>query len=168
MFQPFVLFKPAFIERLINLKRIYVVSQFYNFTNYDIGADIKTNIILSDYDDLSLAKGHVRTLPQDKFAAVIDLGNKSHIAKLNQMLLPSSDYCIYWSSLYNRQDLKRRIDTQYSSAIDYYLKHYTDWKEQVDQKIYKDVKVMNGELYVTVTSKTQSIELKFREIARLL
>jgi hypothetical protein len=93
-----------------------------------IGADIKTNIILSDYDDLSLAKGHVRTLPQDKLAAVIDLGNKSHIAKLNQILLPSSDYCIYWSSLYNRQDLKRRIDIQYSTAIDYYLKNYTEWK----------------------------------------
>lgn len=168
MFQPFVLFKLEFIDRLIKLKRIYLVSQLYDFTNYNVGADIKTNILLSDYDDLGLAKGHARTLLHDKYAAVIDLSNRSHIFKLNQMLLPSSDYCVYWSSLYNRQDLKRKIDTQYSPAIDYYLKHYTEWKEQGDQKIYKDLKVINGELYVTVKCKTQSLEIKFKNIAELL
>ncbi|MEO7802591.1 MAG: hypothetical protein ABIR81_11350 [Ginsengibacter sp.] len=145
-----------------------MVSQHYKFTSYDIGDDIKTNIILSDYDDLGIAKGHARTLLKDKFATVIDLLNKSHVARLNQILLPSSDYRIYWSSLYNRQDLKRKLDAQYSSAIDYYLKHHIEWAEEGDKKYYKDIQLINGELFITVTLKAQSINIKFRDIAELM
>lgn len=168
MFQPFVLFKPELIERLINLKRIYVVSQLYDFKSYNVNADIKTNILLSDYDDLSIAKNHLRTLSTDKFAAIIDLAKKSHCVRLHQILLPSSEYCVYWSSLYNRQELKRKIDTDYSPAIDYYLIRNTHWKNKTDEIFYRDLQVINGELYITIKSKTQSVDIKFRDIAELM
>ncbi len=168
MFQPFVLFKPEFIDRLLNLKRIYAVTQHYDFRSYDVNADIKTNILLSDYDDLGAAKNHLRILSADQFAAVIHLAKDSHAAKLHQMLKPSSDYRVYWSSLYNKQELKRKIDSDYALAIDFYLKRFKEWKDNSTEKYYKDLQLMNGELYITVKSKTQTIDIKFRDIVELM
>src|SRR3954469_21598779 len=108
MVQPFERFKSIYIDRLIQMKKFYLVSQTYTrgFGHYD--EHNKTNILVTDYDDPGLAKIHFNAVLHDKFAAVIDLRNEKHKGKIMEMLEPNSTYTLYWSIVKDAKEMEQR------------------------------------------------------------
>src|SRR4051794_38485992 len=62
MFQPFVEFKPQYIGKLKQLKKTFLVTQTYNRAYDHFATEHKINILVTDYDDIGLAKGHLAAL----------------------------------------------------------------------------------------------------------
>src|ERR1700761_8289999 len=108
MLQPFEIFTPLYIKRLRELKKRYLVSQYYK-RGLDHFSNGKAPLLLSDYDDLGLAKVHLNAVRNDKFAAILDLENEKHLAKLNEMLTEASSYRLYWAVVKSAKDLQLRV-----------------------------------------------------------
>ena len=86
MLQPFEQFKDIYIERLIKLKKVYLVSQTYK-RGIDHFAEIeRTNILLTDYDSYQYAQVHFNAMKGDRYASIINLEKPEHKAKLEEML----------------------------------------------------------------------------------
>ncbi len=121
MIQPFEIFKAVYIERLIQLNKIYLVSQSYNRA-FDHTAYVhKINLLFTDYDDPGLAKIHLNAIKHDKFGAIINLRNEKHLEKIKTMLTSSSNYALYWSIVRDVKQMQQRLNTRYSDNIRRYI-----------------------------------------------
>jgi hypothetical protein len=69
MFQPFIEFKPQYIGKLKELKKTYLVTQTYNRVYDHFDKEHKADILVTDYDDLGMAKGHLAALQRLNKAA---------------------------------------------------------------------------------------------------
>ena len=98
MFQPFELFKIEYVNPLIRMDRKFLVSQSYDkaFEHFE---ETKTDILLTNYDDLGLAQIHYSAVRQDKYASIIDLTNPKHKTKILEMMHPDSGYRIFWATV---------------------------------------------------------------------
>lgn len=166
MFQPFEIFKPLYLKRLISLKKVYVVTQTYNGGNDNLVTENKTNILLTDYDDIGLANIHKTAVKKDKYASVIQLTNEKHYKKLEEMLKEDSPYKLYWSVIKDLDNIKRRIDVKYKDNIRRYIQKNTTWRIGGDETIRPQLSVIFGELFIFLKRGEQELRVKFEEIEK--
>lgn len=166
MLQPFELFKPAYLQRLITLKKIYVVTQSYA-EGVDRLADVpKTAILLTDYDDIGLANIHKAAVKQDKYAAVLHLNNEKHLQKLNEMLLAESPYTMYWSVVKDKASLMKRLNLKYKDHMRRYVMNNTNWRIGGEEQLNPQLSVIFGELFLFLKRGAQELRVKFSEIEK--
>ena len=164
MFQPFELFQPLFIKRLIKLNKIYIVSQSYKVGLSDFEEGKNASILLTDY--VGLANIHKAAVKTDKYAAVIHLNNPAHLQKLKDMLEPDAEYKIYWSVVKDMAAIKKNIDVKYSDNIRRYIIKNTTWRIGGDEIIRPQLSVIFGELFVFLKRGAQELRVKFEEIEK--
>ena len=166
MFQPFELFQPLFIKRLIKLNKIYIVSQGYKAGISDFEEGKNASILLTDYDDIGLANIHKAAVKTDKYAAVIHLNNPAHLQKLKDMLEPDAEYKIYWSVVKDMAAIKKNIDVKYTDNIRRYILKNTNWRIAGNEIIRPQLSVIFGELFVFLKRGAQELRVKFEEIEK--
>ena len=166
MFQSFELFKLTFINRLIKLNKIYVVSQSYKAGLDPFDEQQTTALLLTDYDDIGLANIHKTAVKTDKFAAVINLNNPAHLQKLESMLQPESVYKIYWSVVHDIDSIKKRVDLKYKDNIRRYIMKNTTWRISGDETFRPQLSVIFGELFIFLKHGAQELRIKFEEIEK--
>ena len=127
MLLPFEIMRMEYINQLIRLNKIYLVTQSYNMGEDPFGHTDKIGLIVSDYDDPGLAKIHLAAVKQDKYASIINLSSEIHLAKITEMLQQDSAYAIYWAIIKDAEQLKRKVDTQFSDHIRRYITKNTNW-----------------------------------------
>ena len=71
MFQPFERFQREYIDRLIRLDKIYIVSQSYDRA-IDHFEDPKEPVLFTDYDQLGLAQIHFSAIKNDEYGSLIN------------------------------------------------------------------------------------------------
>ena len=166
MLQPFEKFLYSYTERLITLKKVYLVSQSYP-RGYDHLADVqKVNLLLTDYDDLGLAKIHLNAVKHDKYAALIDLTNEKHREKIKSMLEPSSNYELFWSVVRDIKQMQERLNNRYKDNMRRYIDKATSWRIGADEIIKPRFEVTFGEVFITLKRGNQSLRVKFEEIEK--
>ena len=148
MFQPFEIFNAVVLDKLIELKKIYLVSQTHNRAVDHFADQTRKNILLSDYQDHSVAKIHLAAIRHDPFASLIDCTNPKHLAKLNQMFLPNSKYKLFWTTVKSRKELKKKLDLKYKENIRRYILKNTNWRVAGDETIAAHLEVVFGELSI--------------------
>ncbi len=163
MLQPFEIFKPEYIKRLKDLKKIYLVTQTYDRVREKDG---KIPILVSDYDDIGLAKIHLAAISSDKYAAVINLEKINHVAKISEMLTHDSSYKVYWSVVSDAGKLKKTADKLFKDKIRSYILKKTTWRISADESIKTQLQVVFGEIYITIKRGTQELRVKFEEIEK--
>lgn len=166
MFQPFELFKPLYLKRLIDLKKIYIVTQSYNIGFDHFDKVPKTGILLTDYDDIGLANIHKAAVEVDKYAAVINLTNEKHVKKLEEMLAEESEYKLYWSVVKELGRIKKSIDLKYKDNMRRYIQKNTTWRMGGDEHINPQLSVIFGELFIHLKRGAQELRVKFEEIEK--
>lgn len=166
MFQPFELFKPLYLKKIISLKRIYVVTQSYNggFDHFD--EVHKTGILVTDYEDIGLANIHKTAVKADKYASVINLTNEKHLKKLEEMLSEESPYKLYWSVVKDLESVKKRMDLKYKDNIRRYIQNNTNWRIGGEETIRPQLSVIFGELFIFLKRGAQELRVKFEEIEK--
>ena len=166
MLQPFEIFKSQYIPGLIGLKKTLLVAQSYS-NGFDHFAEVhKTDILLTDYDDIGLAKIHLAAIKADKYAAVLDITKEKHLQKLKEMLAPDSEYALYWAIVRSTGDLKKRVDMKYRDHIRRWIMKNTTWRIGGDETIRPQLQVIFGELFVTLKYGSQEVRIKFEEIEK--
>jgi hypothetical protein len=110
MVQPFIAFEKKYINRLVEQKKFYLVTQTYKRGIDLLTGDEKIPVLLSDYDNPGLAEIHFKAVRQDKFASIIHLNKREHFDKLITMVEPTSKYNLYWSVIQDRKQLEQHLN----------------------------------------------------------
>jgi hypothetical protein len=163
MFQPFERFKLEYIDRLIRMNKIYIVSQSYNKA-FDHFEDPKEPILFTDYDQLGLAQIHFSAVKYDKYAALINLKNPRHKLKVTEMLSDDSEYEIYWAIVKSVDEIKKRMSLKYTSNIRRYIQKNTSWRIGSDETVKPSLQIVYGELFIILKRAKQTLRVKFDEI----
>jgi hypothetical protein len=167
MLQPFELFRVIFIEKLLKLKKRYLVSQSYKRALNHFEEEQKTDILLTDYDVLGAANIHLNAVKHDKYASVIDLENPVHKNKLIEMLSENSKYRVFWSVVKSSKELQLGIDAKYKDNMRRYIERHTNWRIKSDATIYPSIEVTFGELFIVLKYAGQTLRIKFEEIEKI-
>lgn len=164
--QPFELFKPLYINRLLALKKFYLVSQTYNAGYDHFSNDQKTGLLVTDYDDIGLAKIHLAAVKHDRYSAVLNLEKEGHLLKLKEMLDENSRYRVFWAVVASNEQLKKKVDAKYRDHIRRYVEKNTNWRIGADERIRPQIQVIFGEIFVTLKRGSQELRIKFTEIQK--
>ena len=165
MFQPFELFKIEYINRLIRMDKIFLVSQSYDKA-YDHFEETKTDILLTDYDQLGLAQIHYSAVKHDKYASIIDLTNQKHKTKILEMMNPDFGYRLFWAIVKSIDAVKKRMDLKYKDNIRRYIMKHTTWRIDVSEAIRPSLQVIYGELFIILKRGSQTLRVKFEDIEK--
>ncbi len=164
MVQPFEPFKQVYVNRLLQLKHFWLVSQSYPRAINPFQQVQRTNILFTDYDDPGLAKIHLNAVKTDVFAALIDLRKSFHAATIERMLQPGSEYTVYWSIVKNMEVFERRLNDKFKDHMRRYIAKNTQWRISADESIRPRFEVTFGELFIILKRGTQRLRVKFEEI----
>ena len=166
MLKPFERFLGMYVNEFIKLGKIYLVTQTYSRHYGHINEKQKIGILISDYSDFGLAKGHYSALKnaKDKYAYILDITNEKHLAKLNEMIAYNADYAVYWAAVDNIKKLTRQLNTNFTGHIKRYLLKNTRWAIDRDTTIKPKLKVIFGELFVTISFRGEELRVKFEDI----
>ncbi|MEO9003822.1 MAG: hypothetical protein ABI288_03750 [Ginsengibacter sp.] len=165
MFQPFEPFKKEYISRLIRMDKKYLISQSYDKA-FDHFGETKTDILLTDYDQLGLAQIHYSAVKHDKYASIIDLTSAKHYAKIMDMLHPDSCYRVYWAMVKSIDEIKRTVDLKYKNNIRRYIAKQTTWRIDASEAIRPHLQVIYGELFIILKRGNQTLRVKFEDIEK--
>lgn len=165
MFQPFELFRPEYIDRLIKMDKIYLVSQTY-LKAFDHFEETKTDILLTDYDQLGLAQIHYSAVKKDEYASIIDLTNPKHKEKILQMFHAESGYRLFWAIVKSIEEVKKRLDLKYKDNIRRYIMKQTAWRIDASESISAGLQIIYGELFIILKRGSQTLRVKFEDIEK--
>ena len=166
MILPFQIMRIEYINQLIRLKKIYLVTQSYNMGEDPFGHTNKIGLILSDYDDPGLAKIHLAAVKQDKYASIINLNSEMHLAKITEMLQQDSAYAVYWAIVKDAEQLRRKVDIKYSEHIRRYIAKNTNWSIGGSTTLKPQLQVIFGELFVILKYGSHELRIKFADVEK--
>jgi len=164
MFNPFERFTPKFIDAFRKMGKSYLVSQTYP-RGFDPFIDKeKTSLLFSHYDNLSHANIHLSALKGDKNAAIIDLENEKHRARISEMLKKDSNFIIFSSLILNKAELEKRLDRKYKENIRRFVNQRTTWRIPASETIYPTLDIAFGELFILLKWRRNQIRFKLDEL----
>jgi hypothetical protein len=166
MLQPFEKFESSYISRLMDLNKVYLVTQSYSRGGSTRMGDGKTGLLLSDYDDLGLAKIHYKAVINDRFGAIIHLSKPAHRQKLTEMAVPGSPYEIYWAVVKSKIQLEQQVNKKYKDRMREYITRNTNWRLEKDSGIRPSVQLIFGELFIVIKHGKQVVRVKFEELEK--
>ena len=165
MYNPFILFEPFMIERLIRLNMVYLVTQTYSRAASAKDADAKINILLTGYESLEAARTH-RLAVKDKFAAIIQLQLPAHRAKLQSMLQKNAPYRLWFAIIKNKWVVEKQINHRFKDPLLRYIKSRTNWRVGYDEQLRPQLVCIFGELYVHMERGTKKLEVLLSELEK--
>ncbi|HEX5024574.1 MAG TPA: hypothetical protein VFV68_04850, partial [Agriterribacter sp.] len=164
MLQPFEQFKFVYLNKLIQLKKRYLVSQSYKRAKDPFSEEEKIDILLSDYADLGQAKLHLNAVRNDKYHAILDLENDSHLEKLHEMMREGSKYRLFWAVVSSANDLENAVNAEYKDNMRRYIERNTNWRIDRDTTLHPSLQISFGELFIVLKYGSQTIRVKFEDI----
>lgn len=166
MMQPFEPFDERYLERLIRMKRIYVVTQTYNRAKDHFAEFHPTDLLLTDYDDEGGALIHFNAVRKlDRMAAIINLSKTEHLAKLKEMMA-GDKYRLFWCVVKSSAELEKRVANGYKDKTRRFINNNTDWRIKGDETVKSTLEIIFGEIFITFKWKSKSLRVKFEEIER--
>jgi len=175
MYNPFVRFMPQFIDGFKAKKKRYFVAQTFKRGIDIFSDDSKDPILLTHYDDLGLAKGHLSAIsktdengvPKDKYACILDVENAIHYDKLRNMLKPDSKYMVFSSLTVPPEQVKNTLDKLFKEKMEVFIRTKTTWRIGRDQTIYPTLETTFGELFITLKYGKESVRMRLEELENL-
>ncbi len=162
--QPFELFQRNLIPHLREDKKRYLVAQTYYRIQDPMINEFTTPILVTEYDNLNLARTHKNAISQDKYASILDLDKDAHRQKLVEMVGYNSKYRVYRAALKQGSGIKQLLEHQYLDRIRNYVKSNTDWRLGYDSGLRPHLEVHYGELFVVIKYGSRQVRVKFEEI----
>lgn len=165
MLQPFLLFELRHLQGLPGLGKKYLVTQSYSRGEDHLG-EAKTPLLVSDYDDIGLAKIHFNAVRDDKYAAIVDLTNQAHFEKIKALLSEGSKYRLFWNTVHKKKELVERVNARYQDHMRRYLAKNTTWRISRDYGFTPDIQVIFGEVFAILKYGRETKRVKFEEIEK--
>jgi hypothetical protein len=160
VFQPF---RAIYAERLLKLKKKFLVTQTYQLPE-TLQHD-KVALLISDYEQLSRAKTHLNAIKaNDRYAAIIHLENESHRQKLMAMLSPGSSYSVFFAVIKSAAELENHLNMHYKEKMRKWIDQNTTWRITGSGAIRPSLQLVFGIIYINLKHAGQSIRIKFDDL----
>lgn len=166
MLQPFLRFRQLYLQRLLELEKFYLVSQSYSRGNDHLSDTPRTGLLMTDYDDIGLAKTHLNAIKHDKYAALLDLRRPAHKQKLQELIGVQSKYAVYWAVIKSAEELQLRVNRKYKDNMRRYVERRTDWHIGRETTLRPVIQLKFGEIYITLKFGNRRLQVKFEEIEK--
>ncbi len=163
MFNPFAIYSPKLLQYCLDNGRKYLVTQTNLHAPTDAGGAVP--LLVSDYNDPGLAQIHFKAL-EDRYAAILDLGKRTHLAKIRQLMEPDSGYHLYAAFIHDRKQVEREMNERFTDHIRNYVTKETNWRIGADKKISPRLELIFGELFVTLKYGSQRLRIKLAELEK--
>ena len=175
MYNPFVRFDPRLVDRFKAIKKRYFVVQTFKRGIDLFVEDSKECLLLSHYEDLGLAKGHLNAISKkdengvstDKYVCILDLENPVHYSKLKSMLNPDSKFVLFSSLTVPPQQVRDSLDNLLKENMANYLRTKTTWRIRKDTEINPTLETTFGELFITLKYGRESVRIRLEELENL-
>ena len=164
--RPFKRFLPFYVSEFVEMKKIYLVSQTYDRHIDHVQEGFRKGMLISDYDDLGLAKQHLSALKKasDPLAAIINLTNEKHLTAFKKVLSIHSEYAVYWAAVKSKQLLEKQVNAHFKDHIRRYISAHTKWLIARDSGVNPKLQVIFGELFVILRHRGEELRIKFKDI----
>jgi len=146
-YNPLVKFMPEMIPGFAAKKVRYLVAQQYY--RGKLPNSEKLPLLLTDYPTLDEAKKHLNSVTGDKWAAIIDMKNPKHRAKLEEMCQPYSEYGLYAAFTDKGINKELRNNRRLINAAKSYIDNQTNWRPANNTTVNATLELCFGELFVT-------------------
>ena len=147
------------------MNRRYIVTQQNVHATHAFGDDASVPLLLSDYDDLGLARIHFNALT-DRYRAIMDLEKEAHRDKLEEMMQPESKYRLYAAFTDEIKRLEKRLNDRYSKSIRNYVAQHTNWRVGADRTLTPKLQLVFGDLFVILKYSGQEIRFKLADLEK--
>jgi hypothetical protein len=155
-----------YLDKLVELKKTFLVSQVYKRAKDPFDEAHNIDLLLTDYDDIGLAKGHLSALRTDRYAAIIDLTKREHMNKLRTMLLPGSGYRLFWGVVRSKAELEKKLLTKYKDHVRRYIARNTEWRIDRNESVIPAMQLIYGELFVILKYGSERRRITFEELEK--
>src|SRR5579859_657830 len=146
VFNPLVQFEMRMITAFVGHGDRYLVSQSFERGRNPLNEQ-KIPLLLSHYSSLSAAKNHRLILKEDKWAAIIDLGNGGHREKLLEMALATSRYLLYVTFMKDSK-IPARMDRFLGEGVRRYVLQQTNWSPMGGETVRFNIELKYGEFFL--------------------
>ena len=167
LLQPFEPLKLVYLQKLVQLKKTFLVSQTFQRAAEHIADSEKINLLFSDYAEHGPAKIHFNAVRHDQYAAIIDLTRETHYKKITDMLRADSRFCPYWAVVKSADGLEKQINARYKDQMRTYIRKHTTWRIGGEETIKPAIAVIFGELFITLKYAGQTLKVKFSDIEKV-
>ncbi len=164
MLRPFEPFKAIYIPKLLELKRYWLVSQTYHHHDNPVTTEAKTNLLLTDYEDGNMARAHLKSLNNDKYAALLNLQNPLHKAKVLELIGVHSRFHVSWAVIKSAKELENKLNHGFKEKMRRYIGRNTTWRISRDSSLQPSLQVILGELFIVLKYGGQTLRIKFEEL----
>jgi hypothetical protein len=158
--------KEVYLNKLLALKKNFLVAQTFNRAKDPFEEEPYTDLLLTDYDDPGLAKGHLSALKGDKFAAIVDINKTGHMNKLRTMLQPDSGYRLFWCVVRSKKELEKKLVTKYKDHVRRYIAKNTNWRIDRNGTVVPAMQLIYGELFVILKYGSETRRITFGELEK--
>lgn len=150
MYNPFKKLSIADINAFIAEEYFYAAAQHYRRAFPYYAAHDKTGLLLTFYKYSSDARQHIDNLEDQRHAAIIYLNHETHLLRLQSMLSVSSPYILFNGNLKDRERVLKKDMEMFKPQLLSYLNREVDIDIATDFKIPPVLKIIYGELYITI------------------
>jgi hypothetical protein len=162
IFEPF---KSIYLSELIKRNRFYLVSQSYHrHLGNTPTTETKPGLLMSCYEDVNMAKTHVKALTNDSFAALIDLQKPVHKAKMQELLTGDGKYQVFIAAIKSTTGVEDRVNRLYRAHMKRYIEARTNWRISADTVLQPHLHLVFGELFITLKYGDKMLRVKLEEI----
>jgi hypothetical protein len=158
-FNPLVPFVQEMIPGFIRMEHRYLVAQTYFRGKNPLDLE-KHPLLLSDYAALPAAKDHHTALQGDQWAAIIDLENPPHRAKLEEMASPGSPYLLFVAFVRDKKRVNARNDRYLAEAVKQYISRQTAWSPGRGETVRPVLELQYGELFLRLAYAGEIVKEK--------
>lgn len=163
MFNPFALMKFEMLPRFRDqIKRPYLVAQ--TLRNAPPDPDGKTQILMSDYDDIGLARIHQNSVTKDKYVCLIDLNKEAHYMKVMKMMSPESTYRVYVAFITDKE-IEKTVLRKYEANVRNYIKR-AGWHIDRNTTFRPAIELVFGEFFVSLKYGTDERKFRLEELEK--
>jgi hypothetical protein len=166
-FIPFEPLTPAIVNGFRKKGKRWLVSQTLTVNYNDENVAVKTSLLMTHYDDKSMAFVHLQALTGDKYAAVIDLERETHRKQLNDIMTFGSRYVVFSALIRNRERVEKQATELYKEKYWKFVQQHSRAGISPTKSLRPSLQLIFGELFVVLKYGAETLRTKLSEIEKM-
>lgn len=168
MFNPYVKFQKAFIERWRRMDTHYFVAQTFKREDNLFKETEKKYFLLTHYKDKGKALEHFEAVARnDNEAAIIDTEVEEQRNALLQKLEPGAPFVFYSSLVGDPKQLDKTSDKLFAEKVKKWIQKHKNWHVPRDYHFKTSINSTFGELFVNISFGSLKARPRLEEVENL-
>jgi hypothetical protein len=166
-FLPFEKLTYPLIDAFRKKGKRWLVSQTLRLNITDPALLTKTLLLMTHYDDKSMAFVHLKAVEEDRYASVIDLEREVHRRQLDNVLANDSRYIAFSALIRNRERVEQQAKEIYKEKYWRFLQQHSKGGISPTKHLRPSLQLIFGELFVVLKYGAETLRTRLVEIEKM-